>query len=175
MPSHETQNADARVESVAASRDQSDDATLALALAQAARTVEHVVDLGVGRYGVAATYGPGQRITGIVLRRSTPSATIAPMSFVVEAHIVVATAVVTSGMTSAAQRSEHNEQWRPSIDHALSAPGTPKAPVLLRIADETRRVLAAALRQLRPNEKWDIDITVDDLRDIDAGVAVAAQ
>ncbi len=47
-------------------------------------------------------------------------------------------------------------------------PGVPRAPVLLRIADEARRVLAATLRRLRPNEQWVINITIDDLRDTDA-------
>ena len=66
---------------------------------RAARTVEQVVDVSAGRYGTAVTYGPGQRVTGIVLRRSAPSEGSAEgsaaLSFVVEAHIVVATAAVT--------------------------------------------------------------------------------
>jgi len=41
------------------------------------------------------------------------------------------------------------------------------APILLRIADDARRVLAATLRRLRPGETWRIDITIDDLRDTD--------
>ena len=63
---------------------------------------------------------------------------------------------------------------RPSPDHALAASGTPETPVLLRIAGETRRALAATLRRLRPNERWDIDITIDDLRDTDAGASSGA-
>ena len=80
------------------SRDDRDDVALALALVRAARSVEQVVDVSAGRYGTAITYGPGQRVTGIVLRRSAPSGTVATsaaLSFVVEAHLVVATAAVT--------------------------------------------------------------------------------
>jgi hypothetical protein len=54
-------------------------------------------------------------------------------------------------------------------------PDAPRAPVLLRIADETRRVLAATLRRLRPNEQWDVDITIDDLRDTDARASSRVQ
>ncbi len=77
------------------SREYHDDVALALALVQAARSVEQVVDVSAGRYGTAVTYGPGQRVSGIVVRRPTPSAGSAAPSLVVEAHLVVATAAVT--------------------------------------------------------------------------------
>jgi hypothetical protein len=174
MSSQPAQDADAPDKPGAVSRDGGDDVALALALAQTARTVEHVVDLGAGRYGVAATYGPGQRITGIVLRRaaqsegSEGSAAVAP---VVEAHIVVATAAITNAMTPAAQRKKQ----RLSPDHARDAAGTQGAPVLLRIAGDVRSALATTLRRLRPNEPWDIDIIIDDLRDRDVGVLSRAR
>ncbi|HEY7094974.1 MAG TPA: hypothetical protein VH393_17455 [Ktedonobacterales bacterium] len=174
VSSQQAQDADAPDEPEAVSRDDNGDVALALALAQAARTVEHVVDLGAGRYGVAATYGPGQRVRGIVLRRaaqsekSVGSAAAAP---VVEAYLVVATAAITSAMAPAARQRKR----RPPPDHMLGASDTPETPVLLRIAEETRRALAATLRRLRPNERWDIDITIDDLRDTDAGVSSGAQ
>jgi hypothetical protein len=171
MSSQQAQDADARDEPGAVSRD--DDVAFALALAAAARRVEYVVDLGAGRYGVAATYGPGQRIRGIVLRRvaqSEGSEGSAAAASVVEAYIVVATAAITSAMTSAARQRKQ----RQSPDHAFGASDTPEAPVLLRIAGEARRSLAATLRRLRPNEHWDIDIIIDDLRDTDADVSSGA-
>jgi len=170
MSSQQAQDADALEEPEAVSRDGADDVALALALAQTARTVEHVVDLGAGRYGVAATYGPGQRIRGIVLHRAAQSEGSAAAS-VVEAYIVVATAAITSAMASAARQRKR----RPSPDHALAASDMPRAPVLLRIADEARRALAATLRRLRPSEQWDIDIIIDDLRDTDADASSGAQ
>jgi len=45
----------------------------------------------------------------------------------------------------------------------------------LRIADEARCVLAATLRRLRPGETWEIDITIDELRDTDARDASRVQ
>jgi hypothetical protein len=177
MSSQQAQDAGAPDEPGAAPRDDNDDVALALALAQAARAVEYVVDLGAGRYGVAATYGPGQRVRGIVLRRaaqsegsdgSEGSAAAAP---VVEAHLVVAMAVITRAIVPAARQRKR----RPSPDHTLGASGTPETPVLLRIAGEARRALAATLRRLRPNEQWDIDIIIDDLRDTDAVVSSGAQ
>jgi hypothetical protein len=147
------------------------DVALALALAAAARTVAYVVDLGAGRYGVAATYGPGQRITGIVLHRPTPSAGGAAPAFVVEAHIVVAMAAVTSVMVPAAQQKKpHLPSTRAHRTEDMGG-----SPILLRIADETRRALATTLRRLRPNEQWDIDITIDDLCDSEARTASVAE
>jgi hypothetical protein len=171
MSSQQTQYAGAPDEPGAVSRD--DDVALALALAQTARTVEQVVDLGAGRYGVAATYGPGQRIRGIVLRRaaqSEGSAQGSAAASVVEAYLVVATAAITSAMAPAARQRKR----RPSPEHAVGVSGTPETPVLLRIAGETRRALAATLRRRRPNEQWDIDIIIDDLRDTDAGASSGA-
>ena len=173
MSSQRAQDADGSDESGTVSRDGNDDVALALALARTARTVEHVVDLGAGRYGVAATYGPGQRIRGIVLRRAAQSEGSArgAAAPVVEAYIVVATAALASAMAPAAQQSKQ----RPSPDHALAALGTLEAPILLQIASEARRALAATLRRLRPNEQWDIDITIDDLCDSEARTASVAE
>ncbi len=162
------------------SREYHDDVALALALVQAARSVEQVVDVSAGRYGTAVTYGPGQRVSGIVVRRPTPSAGSAAPSLVVEAHLVVATAAVTvlAAPPLAAQplaapvpttpKTAREKGQRPQATSARGMPGVPRAPVLLRIADEARRVLDATLRRLRPNEQWVIDITIDDLRDTDA-------
>jgi hypothetical protein len=144
---------------------------LALELATAVRTVEHVVDLGAGRYGVAATYGPGQRIRGIVLRRPASSAGSAAPAFVVEAHIVVALAAVRSAMTPAAQQKK--PRLPATRAHKPSEVG--RSPVLLRIADETRRTLAATLERMRPHEHWDIDITIEDLRDTEASTVSVAE
>jgi hypothetical protein len=144
---------------------QTDDVALALALTQAARTVEHVVDLSAGHHGSAITYGPGQRVIGIVLRRSTPTATSAPSTFVVEAHIVVATAAILDAMSSAKRQHSVSPASR-KRSHPTS--GTAASPVLLQIADKTRGALFETLRHLRPNEKWNIDIIIEDLRDMDA-------
>jgi hypothetical protein len=165
ISSQETHGSGALEESSPVSRD--DDVALASALAQAARTVEHVVDLGAGRYGVAATYGPGQRITGIVLRNSAQPEGSAAVARVVEAHIVIALAVIVSGAAPIAQRKSAT-----STRGRSSAPGM---PVLLRIAEETRGALAATLVRLRPGEQWDINITIDDLRDTDASASSGAQ
>jgi len=161
----------------AASREDHDDVALALALAQAARTVEQVVDVSAGRYGTAVTYGPGQRVTGIVLRRPTQSGWDSPLSFVVEAHIVVATAAVTVPIAPhlAAPKPSREKRQRQKTSSTREMPGTPRAPILLLIADETRRALAATLRRLRPGETWEIDVTIDDLRDTDARDASRVQ
>jgi hypothetical protein len=146
--------------------------TLALALAQVARTVEYVVDLSAGRYGVAVTYGPGQRIAGIVLRKAGQSEGGAAVTSLVEAHLVVATTAITNVMASAPLR---NEQQRLSTDQALNVSTPSSAPILRQIADNARSALGATLRQWRPREKWEINIIIDDLRDVDTRLASAGQ
>jgi hypothetical protein len=175
--SQPAQDADALDEPEVVSRDDHNDVALALALAQAARTAEQVVDVSAGRYGTAVTYGPGQRVTGIVLRRSAPSGTSAAPPFVVEAHIVVATAAVAvlAAPPLAAPKTSREKRQRLHAATARELPGAPRAPVLLRIADEARRALAATLRRLRPGETWEIDITIDELRDTDARASSRVQ
>jgi hypothetical protein len=175
VSSQRAQDADAPDEPGAVSRDDSDDVALALALAQAALLVEQVVAVSAGRYGTAITYGPGKRVIGIVLRRRMAPESSAPSSFVVEAHIVVATAAVTvlaapprAAPTTARDKTSRDTRQRPPATIAHSASDTPRAPVLLRIADETRRALSEALELLRPNEQWSIDVTIDDLRETGA-------
>jgi hypothetical protein len=44
-----------------------DDLQLARAAAEAALATEGVYSLGTGRYAEAATYGPGEKVTGVVV------------------------------------------------------------------------------------------------------------
>jgi hypothetical protein len=154
VSSQQAQEVGARDEAASASR--GDDLALAVALAQAARAVEHIVTLGAGRYGTAVTYGPGKRVEGIVLRRPTPVEGATLPAYVVEAHIIVDTAVVLQYAT-----------------HRVSESAEP--PILLRIASRARHALAAALEQVRPHETWDIDIVIDDLRNADAPAVTELQ
>jgi hypothetical protein len=43
------------------------DLQLARAVSEAALTIEGVYSLGTGRYVEAATYGPGEKVTGVVV------------------------------------------------------------------------------------------------------------
>lgn len=45
-----------------------DDLRLARAVSEAALTTEGVYALGTGRYVEAATYGPGEKVTGVVVK-----------------------------------------------------------------------------------------------------------
>ena len=162
MSSQETHDSDALEESGPISRD--DDVALAPALAQAARAVKHVVDLGAGRYGVAATYGPGQRITRDCVAPNCATGGKRGGCAPRRGAYCRCHGGHTAPRRSPLQRSGN----RTRISCARSALGYAGTPVLLRIADETRRALAATLRRLRPNERWDIDIIIDDLRDTDA-------
>jgi hypothetical protein len=44
-----------------------DDLQLARAVSEAVLATEGVYSLGVGRYAEAATYGPGEKVTGVVV------------------------------------------------------------------------------------------------------------
>lgn len=44
-----------------------DDLRLARAISEAALATEGVYSLGTGRYAEAATYGPGEKVTGVVV------------------------------------------------------------------------------------------------------------
>lgn len=139
-----------------------DDLALAIALAQAAREVEHIVTLSAGHYGAAVTYGPGKRVEGIVLRRPTPAEDSPLPSYIVEAHIIVATAVVAQGVIPP---SHQGPAQRLPLNRHDQVSESDEPPILLRIAGQARQALATTLEQLRPHETWDIDIYVDDLRD----------
>jgi hypothetical protein len=131
-----------------------DDAAFAVALAHAARSVHRIVGLSAGRYGVAATYGPGQRITGIVLRRDAPAAESAAEKEathrVIEAHVVAAASLVRT--TIAPQ------------DREQGSSKTGGRPILLRIAEDVRRALAQEALAQRPDEAWIVDVFIEDLR-----------
>jgi len=44
-----------------------DELQLARSVSEAVLTIEGVYSLGVGRYAEAATYGPGEKVTGVVV------------------------------------------------------------------------------------------------------------
>jgi hypothetical protein len=137
--------------------DQPSDVAVAVALAQAIRSLPYVVDLSAGRFGVAVTYGPGQRIAGIVLRRPIPMEDTeddARPASVVETHIVLAAAIARAF-----------PEQRLSSGQSQRAVARAERPVLLKIADEIRQTLEREIRRLRPTESWVIDIAIDDLRE----------
>jgi hypothetical protein len=152
--------------------DARDDLALATVLAEAARTVEQIVDLSVGQYGAAVTYGPGKRVEGIVLRRPPPREGGPLPAYCVEAHIVVDTAVVAQNVSHLSHQDRG--QGLPSNRHG-HASASADLPILLWIAHQTRQALAATLEQVRPHEQWDIDIFIDDLRDAEAPTVTGMQ
>lgn len=139
---------------------QPSDVTVAVSLAQAIRSLPYVTGLSAGRYGAAVTYGPGQRIAGIVLRRPIPTEDETHLPFVVETHIVLAAAVVRAF-----------PEQRLSSGQSQGAGSIVQRPVLLDIADEIRQTLEREIRRLRPTESWVIDIALEDLREADQTTA----
>jgi hypothetical protein len=133
---------------------QPDDVAVVVSLAQAIRSLPYVADLSAGRYGVAVTYGPGQRISGIVLRRPIPTEDDAHLPSVVETHIVLTAEVVRAF-----------PEQRLSSAQSQQAGTTVQRPVLLDLAEEIRQTLEREIRSLRPSESWVIDIALEDLRD----------
>lgn len=75
------------------------DIALASDVAQAVRKVPGVVDLSAGHVALAATYGSGQRVTGVVVHHLSQD------EVVLEVHVILSEAHCTTVSSGAASRS----------------------------------------------------------------------
>lgn len=123
------------------------DLTLASAAAQAVRMVPGVVDLSPGYAAPAATYGPGQRVAGIVVHRPTTE------EIVLEVHVVISEA--HCALASADSSSKLVE--RDSHDAEESGP-------VSEIASRVRNVVCATVQSMAAQARVQVDVFIDDLR-----------
>jgi len=119
------------------------DLDLARSIATAIREVEGVVDMGSGRFAQAATYGPGERVMGVILRHPTPAA------LAVEAHVVLDERMLVQALSAVS----------PS-DVSSSSEDT---PIVVRVADHIRAVVFQTVHQFGVLELTTVDVAVDDL------------
>ena len=125
------------------------DLTIASAAAQAARMAPGVVDLSPGLFALAATYGLGQRVTGVVVHHLTPDHTPDQGS---HSRIRVVLSEAHCKMVAADAASD-------AIERETEAPG-----ILLEIASHIRGVVYESLRDIAPMLLVQVDVFIDDLR-----------
>lgn len=127
------------------------DFTIASVAAQATRMAPGVMDLSPGLFALAATYGLGQRVTGVVVHHLTPDHT--PDTIALEIRVVLSEAHCKMLAADAASDSID------SIERDTEAPG-----VLLEIASHIRGVVYESLRDIAPMLLVQVDVFIDDLR-----------
>jgi hypothetical protein len=106
------------------------------------------MDLSPGLFALAATYGLGQRVTGVVVHHLTPDHT--PDTIALEIRVALSEAHCRLLAADAASDS---------IERDTEEPG-----VLLEIASHIRGVVYESLRDIAPMLLVQVDVFIDDLR-----------
>lgn len=120
------------------------DLALARAAAQAVRAVPGVVDLSPGLVALAATYGSGQRVTGVVVHHLTPD------TVVLEIHVVLSEAHCNTALAAATPHSMGRE--------------SESLAVLTDIANRIRAAVNDTARDIAAPVLARVDVLIDDLR-----------
>lgn len=118
------------------------DIALAEAVAQAVRAVPGVADLSSGLSAPAATYGPGQHVTGIAVRHPTLD------TLAIEVHVALSETHCTRAATAAGS-GEHDLQWRGPVTE---------------VANQVRGAVYAAVQEMTSLALVRVDVFIDDLR-----------
>jgi hypothetical protein len=119
------------------------DLDLARVIAHAVRQTPGVLEMSPGRFALEATYGPGEHVSGVVLRHPT----LDTLSIAI--HVVVA---------ETALKAAFDEGALPEL-----APGSEQRPMLLRLADQIRTVVSEVADSLGPPSLLAIDVALDDV------------
>lgn len=120
------------------------DVALAEAVAEAVRGTPEVVDLSPGLSMLAATYGPGRSVAGIVVRHPTLD------TLALEIHVILSEASCMQTSTGIATESEEQEA-------SMRGP-------LAEIANRVRSAAGVAARKTTTLAIEQIDVFIDDLR-----------
>ncbi len=120
------------------------DTLIAETIVHAVRAVPGVLDMGEGLFAKAFTFGPGKRVSGVVIYHPTVD------TFSVEVHVVLDNATFTNAYSEL------------SGSDAQSRSGT--TPVLFRFTGQVRTVVIHTLKELGLPESTLIDVTIDDIR-----------
>jgi hypothetical protein len=124
------------------SNGQVQDVEIAGSVAKAALTVPEVASLSPGHSALAATYGPTQRVTGVVVRRSAPD----DMSL--EVHVVLrvaSTAVAARALSREVTSSEAGEGSLPAM------------------AAQVREAVFRAIGEMGLPPPVEVDVFIDDI------------
>lgn len=119
------------------------DLELAKSVAAAIRGVPGVLDMGPGMFAQAATYGPGERVMGVVLRHPAPAA------LAIEAHVVLDERMLVQTLSS--------------VSPSDGPSGSEHTPIVVRVADRIRAVVFQTVHQFGVPGPITVDVVVDDL------------
>jgi uncharacterized alkaline shock family protein YloU len=125
------------------------DLIIAKAIATAVRMTPGVVDLSPGFLALAATYGPNERVVGVVVRHTAPHATA------VEVHVTVAMEAATAIPTTEAQGG---------VSSVAAKLEPPESAVLTHVADHVREAVYRAMRDLHVATPSAVDVFIDDIQ-----------
>ena len=156
MGQHMTTNASARsgagsepVSQLDARPNGASDIAIARAVAEAVRATPMVQDLSPGTAELAVTYGPRERVTGVVVRHPNSR------DISIEVHVVLHAALQTGSQQSEASRSGL---------HRKASAGTVGGAVLTRSANQIRRAVYRAVDRLGIEQPVGIDVLIDDIQ-----------
>lgn len=124
------------------------DIALAEAVAKAVRVAPEVVDLSQGRSMLAATYGPGRSVAGIVVRHPTLD------TLALEVHVILSEARCTQTSTGIATGIAMEPEGQDAQIHG---------PVN-EIANRVRSAARVAAQQTTTAAVEQVDVFIDDLR-----------
>lgn len=111
--------------------------SLADIIAQAVSTVPGVRSLSKGRFALAATYGPGGRVPGVVLWRQAAG------KLLIEVHIVICESLLLAALQQRQTRA------------------SPQPPVLLQLAEQIRIAVQQIVMELNIVPQA-IDVVIED-------------
>jgi|SRR5690348_6623017 len=124
------------------------DTTIARAVAAAVRGMSAVSDLSPGLAAVAATYGPRERIAGVVVHHPHPH------DIIIEVHVILCEAVYTEALAHASSDVAGREALAD-----ITGDG-----VLVDVADQIRGVVNRTVRELNVAPPAAVDVLIDDIR-----------
>jgi hypothetical protein len=122
------------------------DIIIARAVAAAVRTTPGIAGLSPGLLALAATYGPNERVVGVVLRHFSPRDTV------VEVHVVASIETIP--------RTEPHK----TVSEKSAQAGASDGAVLIRVADQVRNAVYRAIAELNLPAPSAVDVLIDDIR-----------
>lgn len=125
------------------------DTAIARAIASAVRATPGVADLNPGLVVLAATYGPNERVVGVIVRHPGPRDTV------VEVHVTAEVETLPGGEAQGGVSDEST---------GSAQMGASDAGVLTRIADRVRGAVYRAVRELGLEPPSAVDVLIDDIQ-----------
>ncbi|HEU5349582.1 MAG TPA: hypothetical protein VFU63_13305 [Ktedonobacterales bacterium] len=122
------------------------DIIIARAVAAAVRATPGIAGLSPGLLALAATYGPNERVVGVVLRHFSPHDTV------VEVHVVV-------GIETIPKTEPHK-----TVSDMSAPAGVSDGAVLIRVANQVRNAVYRAIAELNLPPPSAVDVLIDDIR-----------